>query len=91
MTKSRQSLYLDLIDRLLRSPHDREPEILNAQPELLDAGLVQTAIEVATLLAHEGNPDGAKFLVRIARDLSRQLGLFPQLSTAGGQSGANGN
>jgi hypothetical protein len=81
MTEQRQALYLDLIDRLLRCPNGQEPEILDAQPDLLDAGLVQTLIQVATIMAHDDNQDAAKFLVHVARQLAIQLGLYPQLSS----------
>ena len=81
MTEQRQHLYLTLIDQLLTCPNGQEPEVLDAQPHLLDAGLVQTMIQVATVMAHEDNQDGAKFLIHVARELARQLGLYPQLAT----------
>ncbi len=48
--------------------------------ELIDAGFVNTIVQVATIFAHEGNEDGAKFLIHVARDLSKQLGLYPEVS-----------
>jgi hypothetical protein len=80
MTELRQDLYLDLIDRLLKCPNGREPEVLDAYPDLLDAELVQTLVRVATQLAHEDNQDASRFLIHIARELARQLGLYPQVS-----------
>ena len=77
----RQTLYFGLIDRLLACPNGEEPEILNAQPDLLDAGFVQTLMQTASYFAHQDNPDAARFLIFIARELSHQLGLYPQPQT----------
>ncbi|MDV3347132.1 hypothetical protein SPB21_11530 [Leptothoe sp. ISB3NOV94-8A] len=74
----RQAMYLGLIDRLLTCPNGEEPEILNADPDLLDAGFVQALMQTASYFAHQDNPDAAKFLVFIARELAHQLGLYPQ-------------
>lgn len=79
-TEQRQELYLDLIDQLLNCPNGQEPEILERSPELMDAGLVQAMLQVATMFAHESNEDGAKFLIHVARELSKQLGLYPDVS-----------
>ena len=81
MTQQRQNLYFNLIDQLLNCPNGQEPEILDAQLDLIDAGLVQTMVQVATVMAHQDNQDGAKFLIHVARQLAKQLGLYPQLST----------
>lgn len=81
MTQQRQELYLNLIDQLLSCPNGQEPEVLDAQAELLDAGLVQTMVQVATVMAHEDNQDAAKFLIHVARQLAIQLGLYPQVSS----------
>ncbi|AFZ16860.1 hypothetical protein [Allocoleopsis franciscana] len=81
MTQQRQELYLYLIDQLLSCPNGQEPEVLDAQAELLDAGLVQTMVQVATIMAHEDNQDAAKFLIHVARQLAIQLGLYPQVSS----------
>ncbi|MEM9907719.1 MAG: hypothetical protein AAF921_22135, partial [Cyanobacteria bacterium P01_D01_bin.44] len=62
----RQTLYCELIDRLLACPNGEEPELLNAEPDLLDAGFVQTLMQTASYFAHQDNPDAAKFLVFIA-------------------------
>lgn len=81
MTEQRQALYLNLIEQLLSCPNGQEPEVLDAQPELLDAGLVQVMVQVATVMAHENNQDAAKFLIHVARQLAIQLGLYPQFSS----------
>lgn len=78
MTEERQALYYDLIDQLLRCPNGEEPEILESQPELIDGDFVYTLLKVATVFAHEGNQDGAKFLFFIGRQLAKQLGLYPE-------------
>jgi hypothetical protein len=80
-TEQRQDLYLTVIDQLLRCPNGQEPEVLDAHLDLIDAGLIQTMVQVATMMAHENNPDGAKFLIHVARQLAIQLGLYPQVST----------
>ncbi|GAB1539161.1 hypothetical protein NUACC21_18260 [Scytonema sp. NUACC21] len=77
--EQRQNLYFNLIDQLLRCPNGQEPEVLEAHLELIDAGLIQTMLQVATGFAHQGNQDGAKFLIHVARELSKQLGLYPQI------------
>ncbi|MBE9138678.1 hypothetical protein IQ254_16005 [Nodosilinea sp. LEGE 07088] len=38
----RQEHYLALIDRLLAFPSGEEPQVLDSEPDLLDAGLVKT-------------------------------------------------
>ena len=77
----RQEEYFKLIDRLLRCPNGKEPEVLNASADLIDENLVRTIMQVATIMAHENNQEGSKFLVFIARQLAKQLGLYPELST----------
>jgi hypothetical protein len=77
----RQEEYFQLIDRLLRCPSGQEPEVLDANADLIDENFIRTIMQVATILAHENNQEGAKFLVFIARQLAKQLGLYPELST----------
>ncbi len=79
MSENRQESYYNLIDLLLRCPNGEEPTVLDAHLDLLDAGLINTMMQVATGMAHENNPDGAKFLIYIARQLAVQLGLYPQV------------
>lgn len=80
MSDERQNQYYNLIDELLRCPNGQEPEILESQPELIDSGLIHTMLQVGTMFAHEGNQDGAQFLFFIAKELAKQLGLYPDLS-----------
>ncbi len=77
----RQEEYYKLIDRLLRCPNGKEPEVLDASADLIDENLVRTIVQVATIMAHEDNQEGSKFLIFIARQLARQLGLYPELAT----------
>ncbi|GAB4539596.1 MAG: hypothetical protein Tsb0014_30210 [Pleurocapsa sp.] len=77
----RQEEYYKLIDRLLRCPNGKEPEVLDANADLIDENLIRTIIQVATIMAHEDNQEGSKFLIFIARQLARQLGLYPELAT----------
>jgi hypothetical protein len=80
MTDERQIQYFNLIDELLRCPNGQEPEVLEAQPELIDSGLIHSMLQVATMFVHEGNQDGAQFLFFIARELAKELGLYPEVS-----------
>lgn len=77
----RQEQYYQLIDRLLRCPNGKEPEVLDASADLIDENFIRTIMQVATIMAHEDNQEGSKFLIFIARQLARQLGLYPELST----------
>ncbi|MEB3336044.1 MAG: hypothetical protein VKJ46_01185 [Leptolyngbyaceae bacterium] len=80
MSNPRQEQYFNLIDQLLKCPSGQEPQVLDSQPELLDAGLVKALMQVATMMAHQDNQDAAKFLIFLARQLSKVLGLYPQVS-----------
>jgi hypothetical protein len=74
----RQNRYINLIEQLISCPNGQEPEVLDAQPDLIDAGLIQTLVQVGTMMAHQENQEGARFLFHIARELSVQLNLYPQ-------------
>jgi hypothetical protein len=80
MTDERQTQYFNLIDELLQCPNGQEPEVLEAKPELIDSGLVQSLLQVATMFAHQGNQDGAQFLFFVAKQLAKELGLYPEVS-----------
>lgn len=71
---------MELIDRLLKCPNGQEPEVLDNHRDLIEPGLVQAMTQVAAYFAHHDNPDAAKFLVHVARELARQLGLYPATS-----------
>ena len=80
MTDERQTQYFNLIDELLQCPNGQEPEVLEAKPELIDSGLVQSMLQVATMFAHQGNQDGAQFLFFVAKQLAKELCLYPEVS-----------
>ena len=69
----RQNLYAALIEKLFECPNGGEPEVLDAHSHLLDEGLIKMMIHAATYHAHHDNQDAAKFLIHVARELSKQL------------------
>ena len=79
MTTVEYEKYYDLIDDILRCPAGQEPDVLEQRPDLLDAGLVVTLIQVATSMAHNNQQDSAKCLVHVARELAKELGLYPKV------------
>ncbi len=74
----RQERYYDLIDRLLKCPNGTEPQILEGSSDLIDPDFVQVLMQTASYFAHHDNPEAAKFLVFIARELAHQLELYPK-------------
>ena len=80
MTAQRQELYYNLIDELMKCPNGQEPEVLSNHEDLLDKDFIKTVMQVATMMAHENNQDAAKFLIHIARELSKALGFYPELN-----------
>jgi hypothetical protein len=80
MTAKREDLYYNLIDELMKCPNGQEPEVLSNHEDLLDEGFIKSLMQVATMMAHENNQDGAKFLIHVARELSKALGLYPEAS-----------
>ncbi|MBV6625329.1 MAG: tetratricopeptide repeat protein [Rivularia sp. (in: Bacteria)] len=76
MDEKRLQIYFNIINQLLTNATSEQEEIaLDTEPEYIDAGLVQTMIEVAQGLSEEGNEDAAEFLVNIATQLAEALGL----------------
>ena len=78
--ENRTQSYMNLIDKLIGCPNGQEPDVLDAHAELIDPGLVQTLVQVATSMAHDGNQDTAQFLIHVARELAKELGLYPDVS-----------
>jgi len=76
MNTSRQTLYMELIDRLLQCPNGQEPAILDESADLIDGDFVKVLMQTSAYFAHNNNSEAAKFLVFLARELSRQLGLY---------------
>ncbi|MGC8712961.1 MAG: hypothetical protein ACP5RH_11265 [Leptodesmis sp.] len=79
MEELQQDPYIRLIEQLLQCPNGQEPEVLDAHPELLNADLVQIMVQVASGFAHNDNPDAARVLVHVARELAKQLGLYSRM------------
>ncbi len=77
----RQEEYFELIDRLLHCPNGKEPEVLDSRIDLLDQDFIKTLIQVATSMAHENNQEASQFLMFIARELSKQLGFYPEFAS----------
>lgn len=77
MHEERHEAYLNLIKALLTFPSGESTMILNANPDLIGAGLVQTMLQVAADLIALGNLDGAKFLMNVAGQLMGVYGEPP--------------
>ncbi|MEO1376862.1 MAG: hypothetical protein AAFW70_21715 [Cyanobacteria bacterium J06635_10] len=77
MDEKRLQAYFDIINQLLAnaSSDEEEETTLNADPEYVDAGLVETMIEVGRGFSEEGNEDAAEFLIGAATQLADALGL----------------
>ncbi|MBF2016348.1 MAG: tetratricopeptide repeat protein [Rivularia sp. T60_A2020_040] len=76
MDEKRLQVYFDIINQLLTNvSSEEEATTLNAEPEYVDAGLVETMIEVANGFSQQGNEDIAKFLVSAATQLADVLEL----------------
>jgi hypothetical protein len=61
--------YLNLMRSLLNCPSGEENQILQANSELVDAGLVQVMLEEANNLRIDNNLDDANFLMTLAEHL----------------------
>jgi len=72
MEETRAQAYQQLIETLLNCPNGEEPQILQANLELVDSGFLQFCEVVAEKLAEEGQENHANFL----RNLASQLGQF---------------
>jgi CHAT domain-containing protein/tetratricopeptide (TPR) repeat protein len=72
MNEQRQQAYLDLIERLLNCPSGEEPEILEANQDLLDADFLQM-LEAAAEQQRDENV--AKRLKNLANQLRKDLNL----------------
>ncbi|WP_293336842.1 CHAT domain-containing protein [Microcoleus sp. CAWBG58] len=69
MNEQRLQGYLHLVQALLSCPSGEEAAILNANSELLDAGLVQVMTQVAENLAENGDKNAADFLQSVATQI----------------------
>jgi len=80
MDENRIQAYLNLIQQLLNCPSGEEPEILQANSELVDLEFLQVCEAVAAQLAESGNENEADFL----RNIASQLGEFLGFTSAAG-------
>src|SRR5512136_172147 len=71
----RQKEYFKLIEALLECRSGQEIKVLRAKHHLIDAGLLQTMVQVAMLLKEEGERELADFLMHIAANLAVTLKL----------------
>ncbi|MEG4148337.1 CHAT domain-containing protein [Microcoleus sp. Pol12B5] len=76
MDELRHQAYLNLIQSLLNCPSGEENQILQANSELVDAGLVQVMQLVAENQREEGNQNAADFLTNLAIQLAEWLQLL---------------
>ncbi len=75
MDESLTQAYLNLIQSLLDCPSGEEPQILQMNSKLLDAGFLQTCETVAVRLTEQREDDGANFLRNVANQLGEFLGM----------------
>jgi hypothetical protein len=75
MNEERRKGYLNLIDTLLRCPTGEEPQILNAQPNLVDKELMQMMAQMAAVMAAKGDQNTADCLIYLAHQVAAALGL----------------
>ena len=73
MNEERIQAYLNLIESLLNCPSGEEKQILQANSELVDAGLVQVMLEEAEKQRHEGNEITADFSTNLANEIAKFL------------------
>ncbi|MBD3559863.1 tetratricopeptide repeat protein, partial [Planktothrix sp. FACHB-1355] len=75
MNEERIQAYVNLIQELLNCPSGEEPEILQANSDLLDLGFLQVCEGVAGQLAEAGNENAVDFLRNLASQLGEWLGM----------------
>lgn len=75
MDEKRVQDYLSLINQLLTCPPGKEAEVLDANTELVDDGLLDVMTQVAEGFAREGDENSAAFLNTIVYNLADLLGL----------------
>ena len=76
ISHTRYQAYIRLIQELLQSSGERGQQILLANRELLDAGLIETMEQVAAEFNSQGNPDG-DLLTQMALNLSQYMEVAP--------------
>ncbi|MDB9420194.1 hypothetical protein PN467_06580 [Microcystis aeruginosa CS-563/04] len=79
MNEARIEAYLALIQALLQCENGQEPALLQANAELVDAGLVAVMGQYADFLQQQGEDNNAGWLRNMAQQLGQFLGLFVTL------------
>jgi len=72
MNEQRAQAYVNLIQQLLTCTDDEEPNILQANQELIDPQFLQVMENYATWLEEQGNNNPVAWL----RDIAQQLGQY---------------
>lgn len=83
MNEDRLKAYIKLINSLLTCAKGQGVEILNANQDLIDVGLVETMEGVATILVERGDRNAADWLRNIAAQLAAAIGNSPQTNLTG--------
>ena len=78
--KKRIKTYVELINKLSSSPSEEVNNILAANLDLVDAGLVQVMAKYAEYLEKQGNNNAANYLMEMAKELAKILGISQENS-----------
>ena len=73
MNEARIEAYLALIQALLQCENGQEPALLQANAELLDAGLVAVMKQYADFLEQQGDSNNGRWLLNMAQQLEQFL------------------
>ncbi len=86
MDETRAQAYLQLIETLLNCPNGEQPQILQANLELLDRGFLEACEVIAATLTQQGQENAASFL----QNLASQLGQFLDANDEGDSDNSEG-
>ena len=75
MDETRAQAYRQLIETLLNCPNGEEPQLLQANSELIDGEFLQVCQMIAENLAGEDQENAADFLRSMASQLGQLLGI----------------
>jgi len=81
MDEQRIQAYLQLIFSVLKCPDGQAMELLEANPDLLDGGLLEWMALVAADFAEKGNQNAADWLLNFASQLAEALGIYSSSTT----------
>jgi len=82
MHEQRIEAYVNLINQLLTCPKGETSQILNANRELVDAGLLQIMARVAEQLEENGDRNAADFLRSLRSQLVKVMGISETSTSA---------